>query len=272
MLKGKLETARAIFRKEGIRGLLRISIKIYLRPIIMALYINTKWLPRSLYSRINCMSHPRKTKRDLDTIMRDLDLWVSKHGDGIYVAEDFVPVPGHGLDHSIQQVRREISEFVRILLLKGLDNTILEIGVGVHGGTHILWRHIFKRVVTIERSIGTVLNLRVNEWLDNRSTVIVGSSQDHSTLERVQACLDSVDVLFLDGDHSYEGVAKDWAMYHGLVRPGGIVVFHDSICTFPPYGIAKFLGDLSQGLIDNKCHILHHIVFSGQVGISYEEC
>jgi predicted O-methyltransferase YrrM len=38
-----------------------------------------------------------------------------------------------------------------------------------------------------------------------------------------------VDFLFIDGDHSYEGVKSDFEMYSGLVRPGGLIVFHD-IC------------------------------------------
>jgi len=50
------------------------------------------------------------------------------------------------------------------------------------------------------------------------------------------------------------------------------VAFHDSICTLPRYGVPKFLEDLSKGIIDGKCHILHNIVYSDHVGISYVEC
>ena len=35
------------------------------------------------------------------------------------------------------------------------------------------------------------------------------------------------DFLFLDGDHSYEGVKQDWNFYAPMVRPGGLVAFHD---------------------------------------------
>ena len=38
-----------------------------------------------------------------------------------------------------------------------------------------------------------------------------------------------VKVIFIDGDHTYEGVKKDFEMYHNLVNEGGVVVFHD-IC------------------------------------------
>lgn len=37
-----------------------------------------------------------------------------------------------------------------------------------------------------------------------------------------------VDFLFVDGDHSYEGLAGDWAAWKGHVREGGVVALHDS--------------------------------------------
>jgi predicted O-methyltransferase YrrM len=38
-----------------------------------------------------------------------------------------------------------------------------------------------------------------------------------------------LDLLFIDGDHTYEGVKKDFESYSPLVRPGGIVAFHDIV-------------------------------------------
>ena len=39
----------------------------------------------------------------------------------------------------------------------------------------------------------------------------------------------SVDFLFVDGDHEYEGVRKDCNLYGPLVRPGGLIAFHDIV-------------------------------------------
>ena len=39
------------------------------------------------------------------------------------------------------------------------------------------------------------------------------------------------DVLFIDGDHSLEGVKKDFEIFKELVRPGGMVAFHDIVDT-----------------------------------------
>jgi predicted O-methyltransferase YrrM len=37
-----------------------------------------------------------------------------------------------------------------------------------------------------------------------------------------------IDLLFIDGDHSEQGVWRDWQDWHRWVVPEGIVVFHDA--------------------------------------------
>ncbi len=40
-----------------------------------------------------------------------------------------------------------------------------------------------------------------------------------------------VDFVFIDGDHSWEGLKGDWEGWSPLVKPGGIISLHDSIST-----------------------------------------
>lgn len=37
-----------------------------------------------------------------------------------------------------------------------------------------------------------------------------------------------IDLLFIDGDHSYEGVKSDWNHWSRFLKPGGTVIFHDA--------------------------------------------
>lgn len=37
-----------------------------------------------------------------------------------------------------------------------------------------------------------------------------------------------VDLVFIDGDHSPEACREDWELWHGHVRPEGVVAFHDA--------------------------------------------
>ncbi|MEM2703892.1 MAG: class I SAM-dependent methyltransferase, partial [Candidatus Bathyarchaeia archaeon] len=62
-----------------------------------------------------------------------------------------------------------------------------------------------------------------------RIHLIRADSHESYTLKRAKNILEGkyIDLLFIDGDHSYEGVKKDFIMYSSLVRKGGIVVFHD---------------------------------------------
>jgi predicted O-methyltransferase YrrM len=40
-----------------------------------------------------------------------------------------------------------------------------------------------------------------------------------------------IDFLFIDGDHSYEGIRGDWEAWAGRIAHGGIVALHDSHST-----------------------------------------
>ena len=40
-----------------------------------------------------------------------------------------------------------------------------------------------------------------------------------------------VSLIFIDGDHSYDGLAGDWFAWKPLVAPGGLVCLHDSRST-----------------------------------------
>jgi len=57
------------------------------------------------------------------------------------------------------------------------------------------------------------------------------NSHDLATLGQIKKILKKkeIDVLFIDGDHSYEGVKQDFEMYAPLVKKNGIIVFHDIV-------------------------------------------
>ena len=58
-----------------------------------------------------------------------------------------------------------------------------------------------------------------------------GASQTPTMVTRIGAALAGrkLDVLFIDGDHSYAGVRIDFLSYKQFVREGGTIAFHD-IC------------------------------------------
>jgi predicted O-methyltransferase YrrM len=56
-------------------------------------------------------------------------------------------------------------------------------------------------------------------------------SHDRKTLDLIVKQLKNqkLDFIFIDGDHTYDGVKKDFNLYRPLVRTGGIIAFHDIV-------------------------------------------
>ena len=79
------------------------------------------------------------------------------------------------------------------------------------------------------------------------------SSMLHSVREDVRAFLDgrAVDLLIIDGDHSYGGVRSDFEMYAPLVGPAGLVAFHDVLVRPENSGRGLDVGILWQELVGN---------------------
>ncbi|MCH6575539.1 MAG: class I SAM-dependent methyltransferase [Bacteroidetes bacterium] len=71
-----------------------------------------------------------------------------------------------------------------------------------------------------------------------------------SSIEKIKKIIgdEKLDFLFIDGDHTYEGVKQDFENYSKLVKLGGIIAFHD-INTGPEElvgGVPKFWNEISS--------------------------
>lgn len=69
---------------------------------------------------------------------------------------------------------------------------------------------------------------------DQSIACIAGDSHGEAVRARLTDALRGrpLDVLFIDGDHSYAGVRADFQEYSQLVRPGGLIGFHDIVPDF----------------------------------------
>jgi predicted O-methyltransferase YrrM len=63
----------------------------------------------------------------------------------------------------------------------------------------------------------------------NKLHLIQAASQLDTTKDEVVKLLNGelLDFLFIDGNHMLEAVTKDFEMYSGLVKPGGMIALHD---------------------------------------------
>jgi predicted O-methyltransferase YrrM len=77
--------------------------------------------------------------------------------------------------------------------------------------------------------------------------LVRGDSHDQRTRARVEALLGGaqVDFLFIDGDHSYDGVKADFEDYRDLVKAGGLIALHDiSWSDRDAYAVRRFWNEL----------------------------
>ncbi|MBA3036531.1 MAG: class I SAM-dependent methyltransferase [Desulfobacterium sp.] len=75
-------------------------------------------------------------------------------------------------------------------------------------------------------------------------------SHDSQTIEEVNDLFEKqpVDFIFIDGDHTYEGVKSDFLNYGRLVRPCGMIAFHDILyrSEVPDIQVFKFWQEIKD--------------------------
>jgi cephalosporin hydroxylase len=143
-----------------------------------------------------------------------------------------------GISAKPVQNRKEIVELCKILEARKI-HSLMEIGTDM-GGTLFL----ISRMAEPDATVISV-NLpysRLDAWCMKYRThlyhafavgkqkfhLLTANSHESGTVRMVEALISGgLDFLFIDGDHSYEGVKKDFEMYSPLVKKGGLIGFHD---------------------------------------------
>jgi len=142
----------------------------------------------------------------------------------------------YGALQKVQEVEK-LHEY----LSKRKHEVIVEVGT-CHGGMTWFLAHLpnFKKIISVDlpgSEFGggpTPRDLEViRNWVSTEYdvTLCTGNSQIPETVKEVADELGSaqVDVLFIDADHSYDGVKKDFELWSPLVRNGGTIIFHDVV-------------------------------------------
>lgn len=96
--------------------------------------------------------------------------------------------------------------------------------------------------------------------------LIKGMSQNLKSFDQVKSITTELDFLFIDGNHMYEYVKKDYEMYSLLVRKGGLIAFHD-IGLNEEGGVYKLWNDLKQNF--KHTEILHSDKKEKGIGVLY---
>ncbi|WFO75988.1 class I SAM-dependent methyltransferase [Desulfurococcaceae archaeon MEX13E-LK6-19] len=170
----------------------------------------------------------------------------------------FPPLPSITIKPA--QIYEEIVKLAKIFA-KLRPRYVMEIGTA-NGGTLFLWCMLASDDATIisvdlpgGNFGGGYPRWRIPLYKSFRKVsqklyLIRADSHDIRTLEIVKNVLrgNKLDFLFIDGDHTYEGVKKDFNMYVPLVRDNGIIALHD-IVPGPPEnvgGVPRFWREIKK--------------------------
>ena len=141
------------------------------------------------------------------------------------------------LNHGI--ISQELDEAARLYQVARdvTDGTVVEIGRFKGGSTFLLAAALRGRATLWSYDIhvahdalftGADLDEQLRDalrryGLDENVHLVVGDSRT-ADAPRVP-----IRALFVDGDHTYEGVRADWDHWGGRLAPGGHVLFHDAV-------------------------------------------
>lgn len=184
------------------------------------------------------------------------------------------------------QIRSEITQLAELvrneygLTPKSAPYNILEIGTK-YGGTFHIWSSINQSSgmnISIDMTDGGLHGGISEEEMDKRDLwfserfdnvhFIRGDSHDQRTLGELFMALHEqemmggiteferkIDFLFIDGDHTYEGVKKDWEMYSRFVKKGGLVVFHDITISYYHHSRDVYVGEFWNEIKTQHRHV-----------------
>lgn len=132
--------------------------------------------------------------------------------------------------------------------------TYVEIGAYAGGSAILMLKNEnVKKVISVdlgepiseEELINNIKN-NVGERIGDYN-YIKGNSSSNKIVNEVNQLIadDGIDILFIDGDHTYNGVRNDFMNYSDLVNEGGFIVFDDYHCKISP-DVKLFVNELTK--------------------------
>jgi predicted O-methyltransferase YrrM len=141
------------------------------------------------------------------------------------------------LNHGVASLQVDEAALLYRLARDATDGPFAEIGRFKGGSTFILasalpdgvelWSydlHVALRADMPGEQLDGELGAALARYgLERKVHLIVGDSR------KVEPPSTTLEVLFIDGDHSYEGAKADFERWSAYVRPGGHVLLHDAV-------------------------------------------
>lgn len=129
---------------------------------------------------------------------------------------------------------KELTELMKLAALVG-TKTVLEIGAGPCGTAVYFSDMVGEEGLVVSVDLPLDMGGTPQDYEDAAKEkaknwkLVRGDSASEETLQAVIEALEgrSVDLMFIDGDHSQESVRRDYGLYRPLVKERGVIAFHD---------------------------------------------
>jgi cephalosporin hydroxylase len=115
---------------------------------------------------------------------------------------------------------------------KDTNITYVEIGCYAGGSACLLLQRPNTNVISIDlgqpiKEETVHFNVKKLNKFNNSYNYLKGNSQTYEMVSKLKKLINEIDILFIDGDHSSQGVINDFMLYKDLVKKGGYIVFDD---------------------------------------------
>jgi len=186
--------------------------------------------------------YKKSKKRIWGRILLPLSIKKIKQTDNKKIDEliDFCFNDVYGLIEPMQ-IKEEIRELLKIIK-ESKPKNIMEIGTAWGGTLFLLCKVAPKhsKIISVDLP-GSILGGGYPNWrkkLYNSFTtknqqlnLVKLDSHSKQSYRKIQKIIgdEKLDFLYIDGDHTYEGVKRDFNMYSKLVKEGGIITLHDIV-------------------------------------------
>jgi cephalosporin hydroxylase len=160
--------------------------------------------------------------------------------------------PGQIGGYRCEQDPEELADLIKLLREYEVTHNYIEIG-SASGGTmrHMQEQIGFDKILSIDHGQWQAEHFpkNIEAFKDKVERHVLDSHSEEalSVFKTFTEKYPGPTILFIDGDHSFDGVIKDISFYATQIQPGDTLIFHDVFCDKVP-GVA-------QAVLYFLCHI-----------------
>jgi len=145
----------------------------------------------------------------------------------------------------LQQIADEIAPCIYDLIkVNWKFKNFLEIGSAA-GGNIYLFNHFFNfdNITIIDNNKHKKYALRQEILKDIPHNEFIGNSHSQQAIKFLDNLQCNYNIIFIDGDHSYEGVKLDFEIYRKYLNYSGFIILHD---VYFCEGVRRFANELKE--------------------------